>query len=103
MNTEKNIWTLKAEQKTLAEELKTDKQSIKDRQKGLEKGCPSTLQYKLLGKRRNYRHRHIAYSLMRGRTYEQIEPKCAEGNEPDMNLVRSITNEYRKEDVRACA
>lgn len=103
MNTEKNIWALKEQLKQSAEELRSDKDTIKKMQKGEVKGDPSTLQYKLVGKRRTHRHKHIAYSMMRGRTYEQVEPKCAEGNEPNMDLVRRIMDEYSKEDVRACA
>jgi len=49
----------------------------------------------------NYRHKHIAYSLMRGRTYEQIEPTCR--NKPDMDRVKEIINEYSEKDVCASA
>ena len=40
----------------------------------------------------NWRHKHIAYCLLRGRTYEQIEGKCREDNKPNMLLVEK----YRK-------
>ena len=38
-----------------------------------------------------FRHLHIAYSLMRGRTYEQIEAKTSLNNEPNWDLI----NEYK--------
>jgi hypothetical protein len=43
---------------------------------------------------RDYRHHHIAYCLIRGRQYEQIE-KPAPDNLPDMTLINSIVNEMR--------
>jgi len=33
--------------------------------------------------RYQYRHHHIAYSLLRGRTMEQIERTCREDNKPN--------------------
>ena len=43
-----------------------------------------------------FRTRHIAYCLMRGRTYEQIEPKTAENNKPNMDDVKSIMESYKE-------
>jgi hypothetical protein len=40
---------------------------------------------------RRCRHVLIAYGILRGRLYEQIE-KPREGNEPDWGLVREIQN-----------
>lgn len=37
-----------------------------------------------------YRLVHIAYSLMKGKTYEQIEQKCRENNEPDLDIINSV-------------
>lgn len=34
-----------------------------------------------------YRHRHIAYSLARGRTYFEVEHSVREGNDPDFKVV----------------
>ena len=45
---------------------------------------------------REYRHRHIAYSLVRGSTYYQIERTVRDGNEPDMKLVTKILEETYK-------
>lgn len=41
---------------------------------------------------RNYRHWHIAYSLLRGRTMDQIE-KPGEFNGPDMALVNRFKSQ----------
>jgi hypothetical protein len=48
---------------------------------------------KLVELRRDYRHRHIAYCLMRGTPYECIE-KPRQGNEPDMAYIQEIQNAY---------
>ncbi len=41
-----------------------------------------------------YRHHLIAYSILRGRTYEQVENKCAEDNSPNMDYVQRIMTEH---------
>ena len=41
-----------------------------------------------------YRHLHIAYSLLRGNTMEEIESKVREGNEPDLKLVERYIEHY---------
>lgn len=43
-----------------------------------------------------YRHRHIAYSLVRGNKYYQIERTVREGNEPNMKMVIRILEEDYK-------
>ena len=53
-----------------------------------------------------FRHNHIAYCLLRGKTMEQIEkpgkkPRCSNErcyccNKPDMSIVYSILNDYKK-------
>jgi hypothetical protein len=97
----KNIQSLKSELKLLASELKDDKVTVKKSQQERLEGA-GILQYALLKKKKIFRHKHIAYCLMRGRTYEQIESKCREGNEPDQNLIREIQRTYGTTDVRAC-
>lgn len=34
-----------------------------------------------------YRHRHIAYSMAKGRTYFEVERSVREGNDPDFTVV----------------
>lgn len=50
-------------------------------------------QQSLQSMRSEYRHKHIIYSLARGRTMEQIEPKVREGNEPssyELNRLKKL-------------
>ena len=94
METIKDFRTLKQELKQLASELRDDKLDIKKTQKENGSGSASLQQYQILKKKRTYRNKHIAYSLMRGRTYEQIEPKCREGNGPDHKLIQEIIDAY---------
>lgn len=49
-----------------------------------------------------WRHRHIAYCLLRGRTYEQIENKVKEGNEPDWKLIEKIKEDYYEAPKALC-
>jgi hypothetical protein len=44
---------------------------------------------------REFRHKHIAYCLLRGRRYEEIE-RPREGNEPDMIYVQMVMDEYEQ-------
>ena len=49
-----------------------------------------------------YRHRHIAYSIARGRTYFEVERSVREGNDPSFNTVALILSEdygLRPEDL----
>lgn len=41
-----------------------------------------------------FRHRHVAYCLLRGRTIEQIERKVREDNQRDESLVEKYKDEY---------
>lgn len=43
-----------------------------------------------------FRHRHIAYCLLRNRTMQQIENKVREGNEPSDRLIEKYKEEYLK-------
>ena len=46
------------------------------------------------------RHKHIAYCMLFGRKYEEIENKCRENNTPNMKYVEKIMEEHREpEDV----
>lgn len=101
---EKTINTLKEELKKLAVTIHNDKFTLKRFQRE-EPNAPHTsqLQLSLYINRLYCRHRHIAYSMLKGRTYEQIEPKCREDNKPNMKLVQGIINEHKTKDVCACA
>lgn len=41
-----------------------------------------------------FRHQHIAYCLIRGRSYEQVESKVRENNEPNQDYIKQLLEEY---------
>jgi len=43
-----------------------------------------------------YRHRHIAYCLFRGRSMEQIERSNRQGNEPNEDYLEQLAVEYNQ-------
>lgn len=47
---------------------------------------------------RKLRHLHIAYSLLLGNTYEQIEQNVRENNQPDWTLISSIIEKYQNQE-----
>lgn len=47
------------------------------------------------------RHTHIAYCLLRGRKYEEIERPAAD-NEPDWEVIEAIKAEYKDEEEDVC-
>jgi len=54
--------------------------------------------YDLNSLQREYRHKHIAYSELRGKTRDQIE-KPRQGNEPSESLIQKFKDEYREEET----
>jgi hypothetical protein len=80
------MYKLKQELKELATEIR----SLKSQRKSSKNGYVSGL----FGKRYDARHKHIAYSMLRGRDYEQIENKCNEA--PDMDVVKAIMESYNE-------
>jgi hypothetical protein len=49
-----------------------------------------------------FRHKHIAYCLLRGRTYEQIESKVHEGNEPNWDKINAYMKAVQDEQEALC-
>lgn len=81
----------KEELKEMAREIRELKHSRKG---GKSVDELSDINYRLWRIKREYRHSHIAYCLVRGRTYEQIEnPK--ECNKPDFQLIESKYNKLK--------
>lgn len=72
---------LKLKLKTLAAEIRDKKSKRKGAPNGVVPGLKSA-QYE-------FRHHHIAYCLLRGRSMEEIE-KCAEDNKPSEYYVEQI-------------
>jgi hypothetical protein len=86
------IKELKQSLKQLSRKITEAKQELKKYQKensGYDGGFFATI-HKLSWE---FRHKHIAYCLMRGTAYELIE-KPAEDNKPDMALVQEVQNAY---------
>lgn len=92
-----NIANLKKYLKEQAALIRATKKELKECQRensGRDGGFYSTL--KNLSK--DYRHHHIAYSILRGKLYEVIE-KPREDNKPDMALIQEIKDAYTAKDV----
>lgn len=89
----------KVELKALAQDIRELKQTIKEAQRN-DDGA-ARYQYKLPGLKDEFRHKHIAYCMAKGRSYEQIENKTREGNEPDFNYIKKLVEEYeaKKEQI----
>lgn len=82
---------MKQELKTLASEIR----HLKTQRKPLRGFVPGLLQAQY-----KYRHLHIAYCLLRGREYSQIEGKVAEGNEPNWRYIDELkTLHTRKQEA----
>jgi hypothetical protein len=87
-----SIRSLKAYLKAQADVIRTTRNEYKDYQRD-NGGCGGGYTVTLAKLVHDYRHKHIAYCLLRGTPYESIE-KPREGNEPDMALIQEIRNAY---------
>jgi hypothetical protein len=87
--------TLKNELKELSIEIKNIKISLKKQQK---EACYGQSFYKLEIEKKKlkslFRHKHIAYCLLKGRVYEQIE-KPSENNPPNWTIIKGVLDAYR--------
>ena len=88
----KNIQKLKAELKTKAQNIKDTRARLKiaQRKGGYKAG---TMQCGILSLIRDFRHHHIAYCELRGRTRDQIENPRID-NLPDESTINRIKEEY---------
>jgi hypothetical protein len=75
---------LKEDIKSRARKIRAIRQEVKA---DLRAGKPAN-QNELEAKKLEYRYRHVAYSLIRGKTREQIEKKVRPGNELDEELLK---------------
>lgn len=102
---------LKEELKTMAAEIKQAKPKLRECQsrvdkenldwwgteenseerKFLKQYC--SLSSKLHSLQFQFRHKLIAYSLTRGKKYEQIERTVREGNEPNWTFIKGLQDE----------
>ena len=83
---------LKRELKQLARELKKYKHKRDHWYEYADFQGP--FQYKVLRLAYDFRHRHIAYCMLRGRDYEEIEVFTK--NPPDFDLVKSYMDMYNQ-------
>lgn len=93
------IKEFKQEQKQGAEEIREYRLEVKKAQRDRRFGRSDPDPWSLYTKSQKWRHRHIAYCMLRGKTYEEIEPKVRDDNEPDMGLVESIMSNYSPPEV----
>jgi len=92
---------LKAELKALAKEIrqwKSWRKPINRRGTDLQQW---DVDFKVFILKREFRHRHIAYCMLRGRTYEQIENYCHEA--PDFDKIEHIRGLYAEKTLCAGA
>lgn len=97
------IKEFKLELKKCAALLRESKHNYKEYQRG---NLKQDDYYKLIEKgylsSDTYRHMHIAYCLLRGRSYEQIENKVRDGNEPRWNQIERYMQKYREVEEIQC-
>ena len=87
------IMQLKEELKKIALEIRKVKLECKEYQRGHHgKGL-----WDWRDKSWTYRHMHIAYCLLRGRTMEQIERTNRENNKPDHSFIKTYMEMYYEE------
>ena len=84
--------------KEFKNKLKVDAKKIREL-KAKRKTVRNGLVIGLIYLREDYRHHHIAYCLLRGRTMEQIEKKCAKDNMPCVDWVKQIRKIWEIKDV----
>jgi hypothetical protein len=111
-----NIKKMKEDLKQIAKELKTLKPKFKEQQREISKKGISFEKYyrwdndnkrekelianclktnnDIVKAKKYFRHMHLAYCLLKGRKYEQIENKVRSGNEPDQKLIKKIQEAY---------
>ena len=93
------IRELKEELKETASQIRKLRIEYKNHQKKGEYSLYIPIGSKLKGLQWGFRHKHIAYCLLRGRTMEQIEKKNREGNAPNHQLIKSIMEAYQNEEA----
>jgi hypothetical protein len=94
MSKMKNIYKLKIELKAKAKALRETKARLKEEQRNGRGFKAGTMQCGLLSLKRDYRHHHIAYCELRGKTREQIEHHYRDDNHPCETTIQSIKETY---------
>jgi hypothetical protein len=90
-----NINKLKEYLKNTAEEIRNTRLTLKDTQRGIKRDIPTyVLENRLSTLTYEFRHHHIAYCELRGKTRLQIEQKNKENNEPNESYIISLKEQY---------
>lgn len=99
-----SVKELKIELKSLVSEIRKTKVEFKDFQRK-NNGYGGSFHYTKEKLQYDFRHKHIAYCILKGRKYEEIERNCSRAGDPNWTYIQEITNEHKEiaEDVRACA
>lgn len=114
--TKLNYLKLKKRLKKISNNIKTNRSELKEAQRSLSVPNPTTddasinLGYNLCRKKNKcinnnfklkheFRHNHIVISMARGKTYEQIENKVREGNEPSWSFIKTLKDLYGFDEV----
>jgi hypothetical protein len=92
---------LKSELKKLAKEIRYWKANRKLDKRIELKMLQDQVQDQVDWRKDDFRHKHIAYCMLRGRTYEQIENYCRVA--PDFDRIDKILEEYGSETLCAGA
>ena len=86
----------KEELKTLAARIKETRPKFKEGQRTNDSGA-WRMNMQLLKDAYDFRHKHIAYCMLRGRKYEEIERTTREDNKANMKLVTKLMEEIKNE------
>jgi hypothetical protein len=87
--------------KTTAIEIRIMKSTLRDCQRHGRHSEIHKLQLGIDRLRLRYRHKHIAYSELRGKTRAQIE-NPRENNYPDESLIQQYKDAYKEEPQTLC-
>ena len=90
----RKITELKYLLKDLGKEIRLEKELLKERHRN--KQYNYTNDTKVLRLKYQYRHKHIAYSELRGRTRKEIE-KPSDTNLPNEKLIEELKKQYSEE------
>lgn len=83
------IKEMKEQLKTLAALIRKHRREFKDAQRTNTVSWSADY-WKVRGESEDFRYKHIAYCLARGRKYEEIESKVHDGNAPKWDKINAI-------------
>jgi len=93
-NLEQNLEYAKMRIQNQKKEIRELKEKIKVEMRN---GNPtSALQSQLSTDKLNYRYEHVAYSMLKGQKYEDIEQAVADGNELDTYILKIVMKMMKK-------